>query len=317
MVVPPIQRGAVPVAWRGEREERRVVCSRGGEHAHTQREGESGGVSGRAIVAWLGAGFGLVRAFWCVQSPPVALVGNERGREWGSLRPGNCGLAGGGAGGDSPFSGCVGDAGGAWRVSPFGGGVGLVVTISLGSVKGGGVVRGGGLGLGLGVDDWSWWCGVVGVGLVSVVGGVWWWLLGLGVFCFVLFVVFWCVCGWVCLFWGWLVGLWWGCWLCGGFRGCVLLFGGWLVCGWVVVWGFGLVGCWVVVWVVACRLVFRRGCVGSVGGMAWGGVLVARWFVRGWCSCWCSFRLLCSGCVGVGGAWFGLGWCWCMVVGLG
>lgn len=74
MVVPPIQRGAVPVAWRGEREERRVVCSRGGEHAHTQREreGESGGVSGRALV----------------------------------------GLAGGGAGGDSPFSGCVGDAGG-------------------------------------------------------------------------------------------------------------------------------------------------------------------------------------------------------------
>lgn len=54
MVVPPIQRGAVPVAWRGEREERRVVCSRGGEHAHTQRERE-GGATGRAIVAWLGA----------------------------------------------------------------------------------------------------------------------------------------------------------------------------------------------------------------------------------------------------------------------
>ena len=158
----------------------------------------------------------------------------------------------------------------------------------------------------------GWWCG-----LVSGVGGVWWWLLGLGVFCFVLFVVFWCVFVVVCLFLGWLVGLWWGCWLCGVVRGCGLLFGGWLVCGWVALLGFGLCGCWVVVWVGVGGLVFRRGCVGSVGGMAWGVVLVARLFVRGLCSCWCSFRLRCSGCGGVGGVGLGWGWCWCMVVGLG
>ena len=185
-----------------------------------------------------------------------------------------------------------------------------------------------------GVDNRGWWrvgavgglgwgvgnkCGG-GVGLVvvwvSVVGGGLWWLLGLGVFCFVLFFVFWCVFVVVCLFWGWLVGWWWGCWLCGVVRGCGLLFGGWWVCGWGFGLGFGLCGCLVVVWVVGVRLGFRRGCVGSVGGMAWGVVLVAMLFVRGWCSCWWRCRLLCSGCVGGGGVGFGLGWCWCMVVGL-
>ena len=158
------------------------------------------------------------------------------------------------------------------------------------------------------------WLGVcVGV-WVSVVGGGLWWLLGLGVFCFVLFFVFWCVFVVFCLFWGWLVGWWWGCLLCGVVRGCGLLFGGWLVCGWVVGLGFGLCGCRVGVWVGVGGLGFRRVCVGSVGGMAWGVVLVAMLFGRGLCSCWWRFRLLCSGCVGVGGV--GLGWCWCMVVGL-
>ena len=175
--------------------------------------------------------------------------------------------------------------------------------------RGGGSCLGGGLGC----------CGVVAglLGVGCLWGGGLWWLLGLGVFCFVLFFVFWCVFVVVCLFWGWLVGWWWGCLLCGVVRGCGLLFGGWLVCGWVALLGFGLCGCLVVVLVVVCRLGFRRVCVGSVGGMAWGVVLVARLFVRGLCSCWCSFRLLCSGCVGVGGVGLGWGWCWCMVVGLG
>ena len=174
---------------------------------------------------------------------------------------------------------------------------------------GGFVVRWGARGLGWGGLLWWVW--------VSVVGGGLWWLLGLGVFCFVLFFVF-CFVWWVfCLFWGWLVGWWWGCLLCGVFRGCGLLFGGWLVCGWVFVLVFGLCGCWVVVWVVVGGLGFRRVCVGSVGGMAWGVVRVARLFVRGGCSCWWCCRLRCSGCVGWGVVGWGLGWCWCMVVGLG
>lgn len=101
MVVPPHA-----AWWRCSRcvrvEER--GCSRCGEHrrAHTERERERGGE--------------------------------------GSLRPGKRCLAGGGV------SVLVVTlllfwvrvvVLGAWRVSPFGGGVGLVVTFSLGSVKGG------------------------------------------------------------------------------------------------------------------------------------------------------------------------------------
>lgn len=50
------------------REKREGWCARGvvNTRAHAEREGRD---TGRAIVAWLGAGFGLVRAFWCVQSP--------------------------------------------------------------------------------------------------------------------------------------------------------------------------------------------------------------------------------------------------------
>ena len=125
-----------------------------------------------------------------------------------------------------------------WVLLPLGArrGAGGVALFSL--VAGLGWCPGSGCGLGVGLGGGCW---------VSVVGGGLWWLLGLGVFCFVLFFVFWCVFVVVCLFWGWLVGWWWGCLLCGVVRGCGLLFGGWLVCGWVVGFGFGLVGCRVVV----------------------------------------------------------------------
>lgn len=298
--------------------------------AHTRRDGGEGEGEGEprgADRGGLGGGcgcvpFGACNPWWREREVGVGLRAGLA-----SVRA-IVGIGGGGCdpGGDAPSFGCVGDAGGG--ALPLGGGVGLVVTISLGSVKGGGGVRGGcwvwaiRVGVGwwgswfwLGVGVWVGW--VLGGGCwVSVVGGGLWWLLGLGVFCFVLFVVFWCVFVVVCLFWGWLVGLWWGWLLCGVVRGCVLLFGGWLACGWGFGLGFGLFVCWVVGWVVVVRLVFRMGCVGSVGGMAWGVVLVAMLFVRGWCSCWWCCRRLCSGCGGWGGLWFGWGWCWCMVVGL-
>lgn len=130
-----------------------MVCSRGGEHAHTQREG-------RHRPGNCGLAGGGVR-FWCERPsggynpPPVALVGNERGREWGSLRPGAY-WPGRGLGCVSPLL----------VVVAF-----LVVTISLGSVKGVGVggwvwvltirlvvwgvwLRGSGCGLGCGLVVW-------------------------------------------------------------------------------------------------------------------------------------------------------------------
>lgn len=106
MIVPPHVAWRAPfccVAWG------RVVNIR----AHTEREG--GGATGRAIVAWLGAG--VVCAFWCVQSslPAATGVGNARERGMGWLPSGLCGLGGGGGcvpgGGASPL-GCVGGAGG-------------------------------------------------------------------------------------------------------------------------------------------------------------------------------------------------------------
>lgn len=114
------------------------------------------GDTGRAIVAWLGAGcVSGASALVAGTIPPVALVGNERGREWGSLRPGAY-WPGRGLGCASPLL----------VVVAF-----LVVTISLGSVKGVGVggwvwvltirlvawgvwLRGSGCGLGCGLVVW-------------------------------------------------------------------------------------------------------------------------------------------------------------------
>ena len=165
-----------------------------------------------------------------------------------------------------------------------------------------------GVWLGFWVGVWVVWVFVVGV-----VGGVWWWLLGLGVFCFVLFVVFWCVCGWVCLFWGWLVGLWWGCWLCGVVRGCGLLFGGWLVCG----WGFGLgCGLWFAVWCSAWGVLVVLGEWHGVGCLLPGGLYVVGAVVGG-VSAACAVGVwVWVGCglvgVGVGAGW----WVLCEVVGV-
>lgn len=118
MVVPPIQRGAVPVAWRGEREERRVVCSRGGEHAHTQRERGRG--EPPAGQLWPGWGRGLG---WCVPfgayNPPGS-AGGQRERERVGESPAGRLLAWLGAVRVVTLPSL-----GAWRVSPFGGGVGF------------------------------------------------------------------------------------------------------------------------------------------------------------------------------------------------
>ena len=92
---------------------------------------QGGGASGRAIVVWLGAvARGLVRAFWCVQSPSRQQRG-QRAREGVVVAILVVALL--------PLGVWV--MLGAWRF-PLGGGRGVVVAIYVGSVKGG--VDGGG-----------------------------------------------------------------------------------------------------------------------------------------------------------------------------
>ena len=202
-------------------------------------------------------------------------------------------------------------AGTGLRVSPFGGGVGLVVTFSLGSVKGG--VRGWGwvwvwtiklvvwgFGCGCGVGGCWGWVGGVGwlVGLVVCGGGCWGWVFFV-LFCLLFFGVF--LLLFVCFWVGW--------WVCGGVVGCVglsvgagcCLVGGWCVVG-LLGWGLGCVG---VGW--WCGL-------GLVVWCSAGGVLVV---LGEWHGVWCllpgCLYVVCavvgavsaSGAVGVG-VWVGL-----------
>ena len=194
---------------------------------------------------------------------------------------GGWGLCGG-----APSFGCVGDAGGV-ALSPWWW-VGLVVTISLGSVRGlgggwglGGDNRGGGVGW---LVSWFWlrvgglgWLGVwvVVVGLVWLVvgcGGCWGWLFFV-LFCWLFFGVF--LLLFVCFGVGW--------WVCGGVVGCVGLSVGACCC---------LVGGWCVV-----------GLLG--GGLCWLGV---GWWCGLWLVVWCSA----GGVLVVLGEWHGV---WCVLPG--
>lgn len=176
----PILRGVGyfgrPVARK--REAWRVGCSRcANTRAHAERgggEGEGEGEPREADRGGLAGGGGAYS--WCVllvhTTPPPGSAGGQRERG-GEPPAGRVGLAGGGGYlflvvTLLPLGACGGA--GAWCF-PLGGGLGLVVTISLGSVKGGGLGgcwvsvdnRGGGVGW---LVSWFW----LGFGLVVWVG---------------------------------------------------------------------------------------------------------------------------------------------------